>query len=107
MLTLILIIHVIVCFMIIFLVLLQAGKAIDMSSLIDNSKHSYIDSTGVNSFMNKATKIVAIFFVFTSLTIGYMNNIKENQIIVIDNPNENVIYVDNKKFLYKRKNFIL
>ncbi len=67
-------IHLIVCFAIVGLVLLQQGKGANMGAAFGSgASNTLFGSRGPASFLMKLTGgLVALFFI-TSLTIGYLN----------------------------------
>jgi preprotein translocase subunit SecG len=72
MVTLITIIHVFVCFFLILVVLLQAGKGGGMGIAFGSSTSSQVfGGRGAGSFLEKLTAGTAIIFMFTSITLAY------------------------------------
>src|SRR3954471_22015981 len=72
MVTLITIIHVFVCFFLILVVLLQAGKGGGMGIAFGSSTSSQVfGGRGAGSFLEKLTAGTAIVFMFTSITLAY------------------------------------
>jgi preprotein translocase subunit SecG len=69
--TVITIIHVLACFILILVVLLQAGKGANMGAAFGGSSHTVFGSSGVGTFLGKMTAAVAIIFMFTSLFLTY------------------------------------
>ncbi|WP_435550211.1 preprotein translocase subunit SecG [Desulfobacterium sp. N47] len=70
---LLIIIHVIACIAIIMVVLLQTGKGADMGAAFGGSSQTLFGSTGASTFLSKATTVVAIIFMITSLSLAYMS----------------------------------
>jgi len=69
---LLVIIHVAVCIALIMIVLLQTGKGADMGAAFGGGgNQTLFGSTGASSFLSKATTVVAIVFMLTSLTLAY------------------------------------
>ncbi len=69
---LLVIIHVAVCIALIMIVLLQTGKGADMGSAFGGGgSQTLFGSTGASTFLSKATTVVAIVFMLTSLTLAY------------------------------------
>ncbi len=78
------IIHVIVCFALIMIVLLQTGKGADMGAAFGGgSSQTLFGSSGASTFLSKATTFAAIIFMLTSLTLAYMADKKNSQSIML------------------------
>ena len=72
MVTLITIIHVFVCFFLILVVLLQAGKGGGMGIAFGSSTSSQVfGGRGAGSFLEKLTAGTAVVFMITSITLAY------------------------------------
>ena len=72
MVTLITIVHVFVCFFLILVVLLQAGKGGGMGIAFGSSTSSQVfGGRGAGSFLEKLTAGTAIVFMLTSITLAY------------------------------------
>ena len=71
---LITLIHVSVCFVLILIVLLQAGKGANMGAAFGGSSQTVFGSGGAGTFLGKLTAGVAVVFMLTSLTLTYMAN---------------------------------
>jgi preprotein translocase subunit SecG len=69
--TLITIIHVLACFILILVVLLQAGKGANMGAAFGGSSQTVFGSSGAGTFLGKMTAAVAIIFMLTSLFLTY------------------------------------
>jgi preprotein translocase subunit SecG len=69
---LILSIHIITCICLIIAVLLQAGKGADIGAVFGGAgSQALFGSAGPVDFLNRATRILVIVFMLTSLTLGY------------------------------------
>jgi len=72
--TLILIIHVIVCFILIFAVLLQSGKSADLAGAFGGAGSSTaFGPRGSATLMSKITTASAILFMFTSMGLWILS----------------------------------
>ncbi len=72
--TFIIILHIFVCIVIIMMVLLQSGKGTDMGAAFGGgSSQTLFGSTGASTFLSKATTVVAIVFMLTSLYLAYVS----------------------------------
>ncbi len=68
--TFILIIHIITCVLLIAIVLLQAGKSFGLSGLMGGGTgDAVLTGAGGNKLLKRATLILAIVFMLTSLTL--------------------------------------
>ncbi|MEW6418992.1 MAG: preprotein translocase subunit SecG [Nitrospirota bacterium] len=71
MITLLIVIHIIVCFILIAIVLLQSGKGAELGAAFGGgSSHTLFGSRGAATFLNKMTTVAAIVFMITSLTLA-------------------------------------
>jgi preprotein translocase subunit SecG len=67
-------IHIVVCFALILIVLLQTGKGADMGAAFGGGgSQTLFGSTGAGSFLGKATTAAAIVFMLTSLSLAYVS----------------------------------
>jgi preprotein translocase subunit SecG len=72
--TLIIIVHIIVCFILIFAVLLQSGKSADLAGAFGGAgSQTAFGARGSASLMSKITTISAIVFMFTSLGLWILS----------------------------------
>lgn len=69
----ILVIHIIVCLLITVAVLLQPGKGGDLGSVFGGSTQSIFGASGAVPFLAKFTRFLAVVFMVTSLSLGYMS----------------------------------
>ena len=69
--TLLTVIHVVACFIMILVVLLQAGKGANMGAAFGGSSQTVFGSSGAGTFLGKMTATVAIVFMLTSLFLTY------------------------------------
>ena len=66
--------HVIVCFALIIIVLLQSGKGAEMGASFGASgSQSVFGAGGGNTFMSKLTTSAAIIFMLTSLSLAFIS----------------------------------
>ncbi len=71
--TLITIVHVLVCFLLVGIVLLQHGKGADVGASFGGSSQSLFGSEGPVPLLNKITTAVAVIFMITSITLAYIS----------------------------------
>ena len=69
--TFLIILHIVACFVLILIVLLQAGKGADMGAAFGGSSQTVFGSSGAGTFLGKMTAGVAILFMLTSLALTY------------------------------------
>ena len=70
--TFFLIIHILVCFILIAIVLLQSGKGAELGAAFGGSSHTLFGSRGAATFLNKLTTIAAVVFMLTSFTLAVL-----------------------------------
>jgi preprotein translocase subunit SecG len=58
--TFLLIVHVIVCFFLIFIVLLQSGKGAELGAAFGGSNQTIFGSRGAATFLNKLTTVATV-----------------------------------------------
>lgn len=76
-------IHVIVCFALIMIVLLQTGKGADIGAAFGGgSSQTLFGSSGAGNFLTKATTVAAIVFMLTSLTLAYLSSQKHQSSVM-------------------------
>jgi preprotein translocase subunit SecG len=69
---LILTIHILACVLLIIAVLLQSGKGADMGAVFGGAgSQALFGSAGPADFLNKATRVLVVVFMITSLTLGF------------------------------------
>jgi len=81
---LLIVLHVLVCFVLITIVLLQAGKGANMGAAFGGSSQTVFGSSGAGTFLGKLTAGVAIVFMITSLSLTYMANHRSSGGSLID-----------------------
>src|SRR5512135_3287415 len=70
--TAILIVHVIVCFFLVFIVLVQSGKGAELGAAFGGSSQTLFGARGAATIFSKLTTISAIVFMVTSLALSIM-----------------------------------
>jgi len=68
--TLLTIIHLIACFLLIVIVLLQRGKGAEIGAAFGGSSQTLFGSRGATTFLAKMTVVTAAVFMITSLTLA-------------------------------------
>jgi preprotein translocase subunit SecG len=67
---LILLIHITVCFFMIFIVLVQSGKGAELGAAFGGSSQTLFGARGAATLFSKLTTIAAVVFMITSLTLA-------------------------------------
>ena len=81
------VIHILVCIILIVIILLQPGKGGDLGSVFGGgSSDSVFGSSGALPFLAKLTRLLAIIFVITSLSLGYFSVSKIKSTVISDVP---------------------
>ena len=70
MLTVITILHVLVCIALVLIVLLQAGKGAELGAAFGGASQTIFGSAGAMGFLSKLTTVAAIIFMITSLLLA-------------------------------------
>ncbi len=70
--TAILVLHLIVCLLLIFIILVQSSKGAEMGAAFGGSNQTLFGSRGAATFLNKMTTIAAVMFMLTSLTLAIL-----------------------------------
>ena len=79
--TIIIIIHVLVCVALILIVLLQAGKGAEMGAAFGGASQTIFGSAGAMGFLSKLTTVAAVIFMVTSLLLTFSTTRKVSTIM--------------------------
>jgi preprotein translocase subunit SecG len=79
------VIHVIVCFALVLIVLLQAGKGAEMGAAFGGASQTLFGSSGAMGFLTKLTTAAAIVFMITSLLLAFSSS-RQASSVVRDRP---------------------
>ena len=79
------ILHLIVCFLMIAAILLQAGKGAEIGAAFGGSSQTVFGSRGPGTFLSKVTVAAAVIFMLTSLGLALLSK-QEHVASVIDVP---------------------
>ena len=82
--TLTVIIHLIVCFLMIAAILLQAGKGAEIGAAFGGSSQTVFGSRGPGTFLSKVTVGAAIIFMLSSLSLALLSKKANTDSTVID-----------------------
>jgi len=73
--------HILSCFVLVIVVLLQAGKGANMGAAFGGSSQTVFGSSGAGTFLGKMTTAVAIVFMLTSLSLSYSSIRKSSSLM--------------------------
>jgi preprotein translocase subunit SecG len=79
--TIITVLHVVVCFALILIVLLQAGKGAEMGAAFGGASQTIFGSTGAMGFLSKLTTVAAVIFMITSLLLAFTSTRRASSVI--------------------------
>lgn len=82
--TLIVIVHVFICFLMIGAILLQSGKGAEIGASFGGSSQTVFGSRGPANFLSKLTVVVAAVFMVTSLSLAILAKQRNFSSTVID-----------------------
>ncbi|MBI5410357.1 MAG: preprotein translocase subunit SecG [Nitrospirae bacterium] len=82
--TLAVVVHLIVCFLMISAILLQAGKGAEIGAAFGGSSQTVFGSRGPGTFLSKVTVAAAIIFMLTSLSLAVLSKERTFSSTVID-----------------------
>jgi len=82
--TVLIIIHVLICFLMIGAILLQSGKGAEIGASFGGSRQTVFGSRGPANFLSKFTVVVAAIFMVTSLSLAIMARERTFSSTVID-----------------------
>jgi len=75
------IIHILVCFALIMIVLLQAGKGAEMGAAFGGASQTIFGSSGAMGFLSKLTTVVAVVFMITSLILTFSSTKRASSVM--------------------------
>ena len=75
------VVHVLVCFALILIVLLQAGKGAEMGAAFGGASQTIFGSSGAMGFLSKLTTGVAVLFMITSLILTFSSTRRASSVI--------------------------
>ena len=82
--TLIVIVHVLICFLMIGAILLQSGKGAEIGASFGGSSQTVFGSRGPANFLSKFTVVVAAVFMVTSLSLAILAKQRNVSSTIID-----------------------
>jgi preprotein translocase subunit SecG len=75
------VVHILVCFALILIVLLQAGKGAEMGAAFGGSSQTIFGSSGAMGFLSKLTTVAAVVFMITSLLLAFTSTRRASSVI--------------------------
>ena len=79
--SLLIFLHVLVCFVLILVVLLQAGRGASMGAVFRGASQTIFGASGAGTFLGKMTTVVAIIFMLTTLGLSYFSSEKATSVV--------------------------
>jgi len=79
--TIIIVVHILVCIALILIVLLQAGKGAEMGAAFGGASQTIFGSAGAMGFLSKLTTIAAVVFMITSLLLTFSTTRKASTVM--------------------------
>ena len=83
--TIIIVVHILVCIALILIVLLQAGKGAEMGAAFGGASQTIFGSAGAMGFLSKLTTVAAVIFMITSLLLTFSTT-RRSSTIMKDRP---------------------
>ena len=83
---LIIAVHLLVCFALIGIVLLQQGKGADMGAVFGGSSQTLFGSSGATTLLGRLTAVAAAVFMLTSLGLTYLATHRYKSTVMSDRP---------------------
>ena len=83
--TIIIVVHILVCIALILIVLLQAGKGAEMGAAFGGASQTIFGSAGAMGFLSKLTTVAAVVFMITSLLLTF-SSMRRGSTIMKDRP---------------------
>ena len=80
--TLLITIHYVLCFFLIVIILLQAGKGADIGAVFGGASQTVFGGRGPTTFMNKVTAFVAADFLVTSVWLAHTSKARSVETVL-------------------------
>ncbi len=80
--TFLLTVHYLLCFFLIMIILLQAGKGADIGAVFGGASQTVFGSRGPATFLNKVTAIVAAAFLVTSIWLAHISKQRSAETVI-------------------------
>jgi preprotein translocase subunit SecG len=88
--TIIIVLHILVCIALILIVLLQAGKGAEMGAAFGGASQTVFGSAGAMGFLTKLTTFAAVVFMITSLVLAFSSTRRASTSVVRERPVQSV-----------------
>ncbi len=79
--TIVIVVHILVCIALILIVLLQAGKGAEMGAAFGGASQTIFGSAGAMGFLSKLTTVAAVIFMITSLFLTFVSTKRASTVI--------------------------
>ena len=80
--TLLITVHYLICFFLIVVILLQAGKGADIGAVFGGASQTVFGGRGPTTFLNKITAAVAIAFIVTSIWLAHISKTRSVESVI-------------------------
>jgi len=87
---LLVVIHVVVCLVLIFVVLLQTGKGADIGAAFGGGSQTLFGARGATSFLSKMTTAAAVIYMLTSLGLSMVVSAGGASSVIKDEPKKSM-----------------
>lgn len=84
--TLLLVIHLLSCFTMVGVILLQSGKGAEMGAAFGGSSQTLFGSRGATSFLSKVTAGAAVVFLLTAISLAVLSKERSIASSIADRP---------------------
>ena len=71
--TLLIVIHLLACFVMVSVILLQSGKGAEIGAAFGGSSQTLFGSRGATTFLSKVTVVAAVMFMLTALSLAVLS----------------------------------
>ena len=79
--TVIIVLHILVCVALILIVLLQAGKGAEMGAAFGGASQTIFGSAGAMGFLSKLATVAAVIFMITSLLLTFSSTRRASSVV--------------------------
>jgi preprotein translocase subunit SecG len=78
----ILAVHYFLCFFLIVVILLQAGRGADIGAVFGGASQTVFGGRGPTTFLNKMTAVVAMMFIVTSIWLAHIAKTRQTASVI-------------------------